>query len=105
MNKPPPFPEVERPSVPPARAPRAYHHHSGCDCPACWPEGKVKKPEHEKQLLKDAVAALMLAGPEINDDGRNQGALWALYDCLFGILEYLGADGLPQKESEEAEHG
>lgn len=58
-----------------------------------------------RDLLKEAVAALMVAGPEINDDGRNQGALWALYDCLFSILEHLGAEGLPQKESEGEEHG
>lgn len=56
--------------------------------------------ELKQQLLMDTVTALMEAGPEINDDGRNQGALWALYGCLFGILEYLGADGLPQEESE-----
>jgi len=59
----------------------------------------------KQQLLKDAVADLMVAGPEINQEGQCQGALWALYDCLFGILEYLGAEGLPRKESEGEERG
>lgn len=58
-----------------------------------------------RDLLKEAVAALMVAGREINDEGRCQGPLWALYDCLFSILEHLGAEGLPQKESEGGERG
>ncbi len=53
-----------------------------------------------RALLREAVAALMVAGPEINQEGRCQGALWAVYGCLFSVLEYLGAEGLPQKESE-----
>jgi hypothetical protein len=101
MKKPPPFPKVERPSVPLVRVRRAYHHHNGCDCPACWPEGEVEKPA-KQQLLKDAVAALARASAE---ESRSRGAVWALYDCLFSILEHLGAEGLPQKESEGEEHG
>lgn len=72
--KPPPFPKVERPSAPLA-SPLSSR-------------GTAKG----RALLKDAVAALMVAGPEINQEGRCQG--------LFSILEHLGVDGLPQKESE-----
>jgi len=47
-------------------------------------------------LLKDAVRSLLRAGHEINSAVNND-ALWSLYDSVFGILEYLGASGLPRK--------
>lgn len=64
--------------------------------PYCSPEDKDGDAKGE--LLREAVAALMLAGPEINADGVNQAALWALYDCIFTILEHMGAEGLPTRE-------
>ena len=57
-----------------------------------------------RDLLKEAVAAFAIAGPEIHQQDALS-ALWALYDCLFSVLEHLGADGLPRKESEGAERG